>query len=400
MQSFELHMATRLIVGEGVLDRLGREAARLGRRALVIAGQGSARRLGWIDRALERLEQAGLTATVFEGIEPNPRHTTCDHAAEIFRDTGMEMIIALGGGSVMDAAKAIGAAAVSKKSCWDHCFHAGGHVPVEGCPPIITMPMTAATGSEANGAAVISNWETREKCAVINHHLIPRVALCDPRLHASVPAETTADGCVDILSHGIESYFNGDADCGVQDRITEALFNIVFEWGPVAVRDGANLRARRELMYASTLMLNGLANSGRGGAWPNHDIEHALSGHYDIAHGRGLAIIIPRYLRLVADTIPHRLAQFGARCLGVPSGDERTMAAEALDRFVTWLEGIGRDITLADVGIDDRKFGQMADDILRNNADGAVYHNIVPLDRATLIGLLQACQRPNRDRAV
>jgi alcohol dehydrogenase YqhD (iron-dependent ADH family) len=396
MQPFELHMATRLVVGEGVFSKLGREAARLGRRALVVVGQGSARRLGLVDRSTAMLEKAGVDSVVFDGIEPNPRHSTCDAAAEILRTAGLEQIIAIGGGSVMDAAKAIGAAAVSGRSCWDHCFHAAGNAPVQGCPPIITVPMTAATGSEANGAAVISNWETREKCAVIHSMLIPRVAICDPALHVSVPADTTADGCVDILSHGFESYFNGDSDCGVQDRITEALFNIVFEWGPVAVRDGANLRARRELMYASTLMLNGLANSGRGGAWPNHDIEHALSGHYDIAHGRGLAIILPRYLRHVADAIPHRLAQFGRRCLGVPEADERNMAEQALGRFVDWLAGIGRDLTLGDVGIGPEKFGIMADDILRNNARGPVYENIVPLDRQAFIDLFHACARPNR----
>jgi alcohol dehydrogenase YqhD (iron-dependent ADH family) len=261
--------------------------------------------------------------------------------------------------------------------------------------PIITIPTTAATGSEANTNAVITNWETHEKCPLINKKLIPKVAICDPELQTSIPPKTTADGCVDIISHGFESYFNGDDDCTVQDRITEGLYNVVFEWGPVAYRNGTNVRARQELMYASTLILSGLANSGRGGAWPMHTIEHAISGHYDIPHGRGLAIVIPRYLRFIIDTIPHRLAQFGRNCFNLAETDEKSMAAAAVVQLVEWFDKIGENITLRDVGIGDEKFEAMTDDILRNFGTDGVFDNIVPLDRDSLMTIFAMCLEPN-----
>lgn len=395
MENFRLHMPTQLMVGPDSFEQLGRATIAYGNKALLVTGKSAARELGHLDRALELLKKEGVEVVVFEGIEPNPRHSTCNQAAAIVRQENLNIIVALGGGSVMDAAKAISAAAVSGYNCWDHCFHANGFMKVTGALPIITVPMTAATGSEANAAAVITNWETNEKCALIDPKLVPVVAICDPVLHTTVSAETTADGAVDILSHGIESYFNGHDDCSVQDRITEGLFNVVFEWAPEAYANGKNIRARRELQYASTLMLMGIANNGRSGAWPLHAMEHALSGHYDIPHGRGLAILIPRYLRYIIDTIPHRLAQFGQNCMAIEDADDMSMAEASLESLVDWLSDLGLDITLGDVGITNEKFEVMADDILRNNTEDGVFANIVPLDKKALIEIFELCLQPN-----
>lgn len=381
MDNFRLYMPTQLVAGPGSFEYLGKETIRFGDKALLVTGQSSAKKLGLVDRAVELLRSEGVEVVIFEGVEPNPRHTTCNQAAQIVRQEKLNIIVALGGGSVMDAAKAISAAAVSGYNCWDHCFHANGGMKVVGSLPIITVPMTAATGSEANAAAVITNWETKEKCALIDPQLIPVTSISDPELHLTLSADTTADGAVDILSHGMESYFNGHDDCSVQDRITEGLFNATFEWGPVAYKDGKNLRARRELQYASALMLMGIANNGRNGAWPIHAMEHAISGHYDIPHGRGLAILIPRYLQYILPKVPHRLAQFGQNCLAVEDSDDMSMAEASLEALVDWLGEIDRDITLRDVGITDEKFEVMADDILRNNAQDGILANIVPLDK-------------------
>jgi alcohol dehydrogenase YqhD (iron-dependent ADH family) len=395
MDNFRLHMSTELIVGPGEFANLGKEAAALGTKAMLITGRSSAKKLGYLDRAVESLQAAGLSVTVFDQIEPNPRHSTCDDGAAIVRNEGIDLLIALGGGSTMDAAKAIATSAKSGKSCWDHVFRKGGAAKVESALPIITIPTTAATGSEANAAAVITNWESNEKCALVNPLLVPAKAICDPELHITLPASETANGAMDILSHGLESYLNGSDDATVQDRITEGLFNTVLEWGPVAFKDGNNVRARRELMFASTIMIIGLPNRGRSGPWPIHAMEHALSGHYDIPHGLGLAILFPRYMRFMMEAVPNRLAQLGKRCFGIADATELEMAGAAVVNLVEWLEKIGLNKTLNDVGINDEKFEQMADDVLRNYTAGSFHPAPIELDKKALVAIFEMCLTSN-----
>ncbi len=395
MNNFRLHIPTAIVFGPGVFENLGVETAAIGRKALLVTGRTSARKLGLTERAVRLLEKAGIEAVLYEEIEPNPHHDTCDAGAELARRDGCDAIVALGGGSTMDAAKAIAAAASTGRSCWDFTIGSHPRADITAALPIVAVPTTAATGSEADHGAVITNWDTKEKCPLFSPLVIPRVAICDPELHLSIPPDVTADGCVDILSHYLESYLAGEDDCGVQDRVAEGLMNVVFEWGPVAFRDGSDLRARRELQYASTLALTGLPNAGRGGTFPMHAIEHSLSGHYDIAHGRGLAIIIPRMMRFIADTVPQRLAQLGRRCLGVDAQDDRRAADLAIEAFVRWLDGIGENLKLGDAGIDDEKFEAMAEDVLRNYSDGSLFPYVVPLDKAAIVEILQSCRKPN-----
>ena len=395
MRDFRLSIPTTLVVGPGTFSALGKETAAIGKKALLATGRSSARKAGLTDRAVELLSAAGVESVLFEEIEPNPRHSTCDRGAELARKEGCDVIVVIGGGSPMDGAKAIAASAVMERSCWDFTNHVDGRVAITGALPIVAVPTTAATGSEADNGAVISNWETNEKCVMGSPLTSPKVAILDAELHLSLPPDVTADGCVDILSHYFESYLHGEDDCGVQDRVTEGLMSVVFEWGPVAFENGRNLRARRELQYASTLALTGLPNGGRGGAWPMHAIEHALSGHYDIAHGRGLAIVIPRIMRYVREVIPHRLAQLGRRCFGLRERNELEMATAAIDSFVKWLDLIGEDLTLGDLGIGDEKFEVMAEDVIRNYGDGTTFSYVTPLDKNAIVEILKDCQKPN-----
>jgi alcohol dehydrogenase YqhD (iron-dependent ADH family) len=396
VRNFRLEMPTTLVVGPGRFSKLGTEAAAIGRKALIVTGRSSARKLGLSERAAKMLRQEGIESTLFDEIEPNPRHSTCDRAAAIAREKGCDFVVAIGGGSAMDAAKAIAASAVMECSCWDFVERQGGQKQISGALPIIAVPTTAATGSEADSFAVITNRETNEKCSMSSGFAIPAVAILDPELHLSLPPDVTADGCVDILSHYLESYLSGEDDCSVQDRVTEGLMNVVFEWGPVAYREGGNLRARRELQYASTIALTGLPSNGRGGVWVMHDIEHALSGHYDIPHGLGLAIVIPRVMRFILDAVPHRLARFGVHCFALPDGESEAAAGAAIGAFVDWLALIDRDISLADVGIGDEKFELMAEDVIRNCTVDGRYDYVVDLGRAGIVEILRMCLEPNR----
>jgi alcohol dehydrogenase YqhD (iron-dependent ADH family) len=391
VRNFRLSIPTTFIVGPGRFSKLGSEAAAIGRKVLIVTGRSSARKLGLTDRAVHLLNQAGIESVVFPEVEPNPRHTTCDRGAALAVDEQCDVIVAIGGGSAIDAAKAIAVTAAMGRSCWDFVGREGGRAEVTAALPVIAVPTTPATGSEADSFAVISNWDTHEKWGINSDLTVPAVAILDPELHLSIPPDVTADGCVDILSHYLESYLSGDDDCSVQDRLTEAMMNVVFEWGPIAYRDGSNLRARRELQYAGALALTGLPSNGRGGNWPMHDIEHTLSAHYDIPHGRGLAIVIPRMMRFILDAVPNRLALFGRRCFGIDGMDEKAAAFAAVDAFVGWLAGIDRDLSLADLGIGKEKFKVMADDVIRNCAEGGRYDYVVTLDSDAIVEILRMC---------
>ena len=395
MKDFRLSFPTTLKVGAGGFAELGSEAAALGSKALLVSYADVGPLAGLLERAEAMLRDAGLECVVFPAIEPNPHHDTCDRGAELVRSEGCDLIVAVGGGSVMDASKAIAAAAGSGRSCWDFCRRPGGLAPVVSALPILTVPTTAATGSEANCEGVISNPHSREKCVFGNAKVTPRLAILDPELHLSIPPGPTADGCVDIVSHCLESYLSGEGDCSLQDRLTEGVIDVVLEWGPVAVRDGGNLRARRELQYASLLAISEFLHAGRGGSWLMHNIEHAISAHYDIPHGRGMAIVIPRVMRrLLLEHRPERLALLGERCFGLRGVDLKRTASEAIDAFVGWLDSIGRKLTLADVGIGPEKFEAMADDVVRNDGDGEHYHSVAKLDRAAIVSLLESCLEP------
>ena len=166
------------------------------------------------------------------------------------------------------------------------------------------------------------------------------------------------------------------------------------EWGPAAYVDGASLRARRELQLAATLAISNLVHAGRAGTWLMHNIEHAVSAHYDIPHGLGMAIVMPRVMSYLKPHITGRLAQLGKRCFGVRSGGATEMAENTIDRFTAWLEHLDRNLTFADIGIDNSKFAVMADDVIRNDGDGKVYHSVVELGKAEIIEILEYCLVP------
>jgi alcohol dehydrogenase YqhD (iron-dependent ADH family) len=399
MKDFRLFLPTTIVFGPGSFARLGQETAAIGKRALLVSYADPGPLTPLLERAIELLMTAGVEVVAYEAVEPNPHYDTCDRGAELLRESGCEVIVAIGGGSAIDASKAISAAAANERSCWDFCRRPGGLAPVAAAVQIVAVPTTAATGSEANSEAVISNPGTHEKCVLGAPALAPHTAICDPELHLSIPREATADGCVDILSHCLESYLSGEGDCSVQDRLTEGVMNVVFQWGPAAVEDGANLHARRELQYASLLGISELIHAGRGGTWLMHNIEHALSGHYGIPHGRGMAIVIPRVMRKVfLEHSPGRLALLGRRCFGSAVDDVRAAAEAAIAAFVGWLGGIGRNLALGDVGIDREKFEAMAADVIRNDGDGRQYHSVVELDGAALVGILESCLEANPTR--
>ncbi|KXX65671.1 iron-containing alcohol dehydrogenase [Marichromatium gracile] len=366
---FDYHNPTQLVFGAGSLARLGELARRYGTRALLVTGGGSVKRSGTFERAFQGLVDAGLSVFECEGIEPNPRISSVRRGAAMAREHGCDLIVALGGGSVMDAAKAIAAAVPYDGDPWDMIVHGQPepHVPTEALP-LITVPTLAATGSEMNCAAVISNAETQEKSFVQAPCLYPRVALLDPELTLSVPRDQTAYGVCDLITHVTESYFNGIGDTPIQDRFAEGVILTAMEYGPKAIADGADLNARAQVQWAATLALNGWVNSGTGvRGYPVHMIEHTVSAYHDITHAAGLAVINPVWMRFAAQTNTAKFVQFAERIFGLQASGPYDMACAlaGIDRFEAFLKSIGCPTRFSELGIDGSLIETYAKETLR-----------------------------------
>jgi alcohol dehydrogenase YqhD (iron-dependent ADH family) len=392
VKNFRVVFGTLVRVGPGEFAGLGRESSRIGKRALLVGYKAGTGPDDILERGKKYLTAAGVEFVPFAEVEPNPRHSVCDEGAALFLESGCDHIVAVGGGSVIDSAKAVSAAAANGGSCWDYARRPGGRAEIKRAIPILAVPTTAATGSEANPEAVISNRETREKCVIVGPPLLtPKTAILDPELHLTLPKSVTADGCIDIISHCLDCYLSGHDDCGVQDSFAEGIINTVLEWGPIAYHDGRNLRARRELLYSAVLAVSDMTLAGRGGTWLIHNIEHALSAYYDVSHGQGIAVVMPRVLRYLKPHIARRLAQLGRRCFGVTEAEEGAAAEQTIERFKTWLGRMDRNLTLGQLEIGDENFSSMADHVVVNDGDGSVYHSVVDLGREEVIEILNLC---------
>jgi alcohol dehydrogenase len=245
---FEFHNPTHLIFGAGTLSQLGEVVRNHGKKALIVTGGGSIKRSGAFDRAIGSLKAADVDVAEFSGIEPNPRITSVVRGADIARNEGCDVVIALGGGSIMDASKVIAAATLYDGDPWDIIGHGQDNwvIPTRALP-IITVPTLAATGSEMNSGAVISNDDLKVKSFVKADCLFPQVALVDPELTLTVPKDQTAFGVCDLITHVTEGYFNGIDGTPIQDHFAEGVILTAMEWGPKAVADGSDLEARTQV---------------------------------------------------------------------------------------------------------------------------------------------------------
>ena len=369
MLPFDFQLPTKIYFGPGKINNIGKYLKPVGKKALIVTGKSSMRKLGVLDKVANLLKKARIESVVFEGIEPNPRHTTCDKAAALARDEGCDFVIGLGGGSAMDAAKGIAITAKTGHSVWDYVY-SGPDKPqrrIDIALPIVCIPTVAATGSEADSGGIISNWETHEKTGIWGPVLFPTLSIVDPELTTTCPPDYTADGGVDIITHVMESYFTSTAKAYLQDRLTEAVIKTVMKYLPRAMKNGSDIEARTHLSWSSTVALSGLVNSGRGGYYPLHALEHVVSAHYDISHGLGLALLLPALMDYTVSARPEKFIEMGENIFGLrlDTEDPDHAARISIDAMKGWLASIGRLLTFTDLGIDDSKFDLMADDVVR-----------------------------------
>ncbi|NQX48249.1 iron-containing alcohol dehydrogenase [Paenibacillus tritici] len=364
MRKFEFYNPTKLIFGQGTLQALRTEVPKYGKNVLLMYGGGSIKRSGLYDNVIAELAAVGAVVTELAGVEPNPRLSTVHKGVALCRENGIELILAVGGGSVLDCAKAVAVGAKYEGDMWDFVERKAAP---QGALPLGTVLTMAATGSEMNNGSVITNEVTKEKMGWGSVHAYPAFSILDPENTFSLPHDQTVYGMVDIMSHTLEHYFHTDGNTPVQDGFCETLLRTVIETAPKLIEDLNNFELRETIMYCGTMALNGMVSMGFAGDWATHNIEHAVSAVYDIPHGGGLAILFPQWMKYNLSTNPARFRQLAVNVFGIdPSGktDEQTglEGIEALRRF--W-DSIGAPKTLGDYDIDDSEIGSMADKAVR-----------------------------------
>jgi alcohol dehydrogenase len=360
MNNFSFHNPVKLIFGKGQLEKLTEELPNYGKKVLVVYGGGSIKKNGLYDEVMSLLDKLGMEVHELAGVEPNPRISTARKGAEICKEQGIDVLLAVGGGSVIDCTKLIACAAKYDGDAWD--FVSKKASPKDGLP-FGTVLTLAATGSEMNAGSVITNEETEEKYGWGSPFTFPKFSILDPTYTISVPRNQTVYGIVDMMSHIFEQYFNEATNTPVQDEMCEGVLRAIIENGPKLLEDLENYDLRATILIAGTLGLNNFLRLGYQGDWASHEIEHAISAVYDIPHAGGLAIIFPHWMRHNLDINPERFARLAEKVFQVnPDGKTtKEVALEGIDRLRLFWSSIGAPETLADYGIDHTKISIMAE---------------------------------------
>jgi len=337
------------------------ELAGYGKRVLLVYGGGSINRSGLYDEVMAILREMGAEVHELPGVEPNPRLSSVRKGVEICRREEIDFILAVGGGSVIDCVKAIAVGARHEGDVWEVITGKGQ---ATGGVPFGTVLTLAATGSEMNPGAVITNWETKEKVGWFGAppYSFPTFSILDPVYTFTVPRDQTVYGVVDMMSHALEQYFHAAANTPLQDRWIEGLLRTVMEAAPKALANPEDYEARETLLYCGTMALNQILSMGTGGDWSTHWLEHAVSAVYDIPHGGGLAILFPNWMKYCLDANPGRFAQLAVRVFDVdPAGrSDREVGLEGIERLRQFWTGTGAPSRLADYGIGDDQIPAMA----------------------------------------
>ncbi len=368
MNNFNWNFPTEMVYGKGRVAEVGEIAKKYGKKVMIATYEKG----GFLDPIIEKVEtsltNAGVEFVTFTGIEPNPRAQTIDRAIEIFKAENCEVVIALGGGSVIDGSKYIAATGFSGGKCWEYVV-LGDRKPREytGAYPIISIPTLSASGSECNAGGVLTNAETNEKSFSRSAYRFPKHAIIDPDLLKSVPLEITKDSCIDIFSHLIEHYLSSKAESEFADRMTEGMILTLKENFEKVINNLEDTEVRGQLALCSIMGWSGLQALGRVGSIPMHSIEMPLSAIYDLPHGRGMRVVIPPYLKLMAEAgvMTERWAKLARRCFDVTEADDKKAANMLADKVVEWFKSTDSYITLSDVKIPSDKFEKMADDVVR-----------------------------------
>ncbi|AHN23001.1 iron-containing alcohol dehydrogenase [Lysinibacillus sphaericus] len=369
MNSFTFYNPVKLHFGEDALEKLPKELAQFGQKVLVVYGGGSIKKNGVYNAVIEKLQEAGKSIFELSGVEPNPRVETARLGIEICKKEGIDLVLAVGGGSVIDCSKLIVAGAKYDGDAWDIVKR---KFIVKDALPLGTVLTLAATGSEMNSGSVITNASTEEKFSWGSPAVFPKFSILNPAYTVTVPKNHTVYGIVDMMSHVFEQYFHNATNTPITDEMCEGVLRTVISTAPKLIEDLENVTLRETILLAGTIGLNGFLSIGSQGDWASHNIEHAVSAIYDIPHAGGLAILQPHWMRLNVSVNPERFAGIATRVFGVDATGKTTeeVAHEGIDRLSAFWTSLGAPNRLADYDIDDAKFDQIVEHAMENGPFG------------------------------
>lgn len=360
MQNFMYHIPTKVHFGRGEIGKLAEEIKAWGTRVLLVYGGGSIKRIGLYDRVVGILNENDIPFMELGGVDPNPRITSVEEGVKLCREHKLDVLLPVGGGSVIDCAKLIAAGTLSGSD--DMWGIVTGKAAIGKVLPVITVLTLAATGSEMDTSAIITNLETQEKTGPSNPGMRPKVSIMDPEYTFTVSRKQTAAGTADIMSHALEVYFNNNKGAFLQSRFAEAVLKTCVAYGRRACEKPEDYEARANLMWAGSWAINGLLTKGSPVGWSVHAMEHELSAYYDIVHGEGLAILIPHWLRhMLREDNVWKYVEYGVNVWGIEESlPDMEIAERAIEATGKYFRDMGLPETLRDVGVDDSRFEVMA----------------------------------------
>lgn len=378
---------TKVYFGHDAMSHIHKELPRWGKNVLLVYGGGSIKESGIYDKVVDEIRKAGVSAYEISGVKPNPELPLAVKGARFCREAGIDLILAVGGGSVIDTAKVIAGSALYEGDPWELVK---SRAQISRALPLLAIPTMAATGSEMNSCAVITNPDTHEKLGWTTEALRPKVSFLDPKNTFTVPPAQTAFGSADILSHILEVYLNRAEGFDAMDGFMESMMRSVIRWAPLAMADGANEEARANLLWDSEWAINDLIDRGHSVSWSCHALEHELSAFYPVPHGLGLAILTPAFMEYVLneDTAP-RLARFAVRVMRVKEGkNEMKTARKGIKKLRKFFrKALSLPGSLSEIGMDDALFEDMAAHAMAWKGEDGILHGFYPLTEEDFVAI-------------
>lgn len=348
-------------------------------KAIIIIGQGSVKRNGVLDKVIEKLNKVGVTYVLFEGVKSNPEYQTADQAVQMGKEFGADGVIAVGGGSVIDTAKAVALGLYDGGSVWNY-YGPEKRFP-EKAAPLLTVLTLAATGTEMNSFSVLQDTASGQKFGTGHPLMYPKASFLDPSFTLSVDARYTAAGIADLIAHTLEQYFD-PSFAPFTDAMAAELIRQAFHWGILLMQDLQNLEARTQIMWLATVALNGSLVAGKkGGDWGVHAVEHVLSVRFDVAHGDGLSVVYPAWMRLKSPQIQEKLQFLAERCT-----HNQLHASDFITRLEQFFNLIGSPIRMAQLGIDTEHDQEIVALCQANHARG-VFFDLSEADHHRILAL-------------
>ncbi|MGH4138827.1 iron-containing alcohol dehydrogenase [Clostridium sp.] len=359
MLNFNYSIPTKIFFGKDKIKMLGSEIKKYGSRVLLVYGGGSIKKSGIYSKITQILKTNDINFLELSGINPNPRITSVRKGIQLCRENEIDLVLAVGGGSSIDCAKVIAAGYYYDGDAWDIVLHPRK---IKKALPIATILTLAATGSEMNSTAVITNNYTNEKLGTAHQSMTPKFSILDPTYTYTLPAFQTAVGTVDMISHILEVYFSNTNEAYIQNKMAEALLKTCIKYGEIAVKEPENYEARSNLMWTSSLAINGLLSYGKITEWSVHAMEHQLSAYYDITHGAGIAILTPHWMEYILnEKTLDKFVEYGVNIWNIDKNEDKyKIANKAIKKTKEYFISLGLSTSLREVGINEEKLEEMA----------------------------------------